>query len=256
MSKSSSPFSFESTVTVLSDNFLVVLFVLFAFVGGFFVGSIWTENELLKSGSQVTAPAGQPLAGDPALGGDFVEPPIENLPEVTSADHIFGNENAPVTIVEYSDMNCPFCRSFHPTMKQVVADYDGQVAWVYRHFPFQTQDSTDGAVMSECIADVRGNDAFWEFTDILFEAADAQGGLSSALIIEAAVGVGLSETEAAECLNSQEYRDIVTAQQQGGSSAGVTGTPASIIVTQDGPQEFVSGALPIDQLKAVIDQYL
>lgn len=257
MSKSSSPFSFESAVSMLSENFLIVVFVLMSFLAGFFVGSIWTENELLRSGTAIGGTAGTGAAAPGQVADAAPEPQIELLPEITDADHVLGSRDAAVTIVEYSDMNCPFCRRFHPTMKQVVEDYNGQVAWVYRHFAFQTQDSTDGAVLSECIAATKGNDAFWEFTDVLFEKADAQGSLSRALLVEAAAAVGLSEAQATECIASPEYQEVVTAMRDGGAAAGVTGTPASILVTADGgPQEFISGALPIDQIKATIDQYL
>lgn len=254
MSKSSSPFSFESAVSMISENFLIVVLVLISFLAGFFVGSIWTENELLRSGSAIGGAAGTV----PGQAADALpEPQIDQLPEITDADHILGDRDAEVIIVEYSDMNCPFCRRFHPTMKQVVEDYNGQVAWVYRHFAFQTQDSSDAAALSECIADTEGNDAFWEFTDVLFEKADAQGSLSRALLVESAQAVGLTETQATECIASSEYQQIVTDQRDGGAAAGVTGTPASILVTADGgPQEFISGALPIDQIKATIDQYL
>jgi protein-disulfide isomerase len=255
MSKSGSPFSFESAVSMLSENFLIVVLVLISFLAGFFVGSIWTENELLRSGGAVGSAAGGAAAGQVADAAP--EPEIEKLPEITDADHILGSRDAAVIIVEYSDMNCPFCRRFHTTMKQVVEDYNGQVAWVYRHFAFQTQDSSDAAALSECIAATEGNEAFWDFTDSLFAKADAAGSLSRALLVEAAADVGLSEAQATECIASEEYQQIVTEQREGGSAAGVTGTPASILVTADGgPQEFISGALPIDQIKATIDQYL
>lgn len=247
-----SPFSFESAVAMLSNNFIIVLLVLVAFVGGFFAGSLWTENQLLRSG--VSAPtAAQPTAQVP---GEQPAPPIEKLPEITDADHILGSKDAPVIIVEYSDMNCPFCRRFHPTMKQIVEEFGNDVAWVYRHFPFQGQNSTDAAVLSECVADTRGNEAFWEFTNGVYTKADAQGSLSRAVIDEAALEIGLSASEITECIASEEYQAIVQEQSAGGSQTGVTGTPASILVTADGPQEFINGALPFEQVKATVEQYL
>ena len=253
------PFSLESAISILSDNFLIVLMVLAAFIGGFFVGSIWTENQLLRNGglanvggAAVPAAAGQPAAA----AGEEVAPPIEKMPELTNADHKFGNQNAKITIVEYSDMNCPFCRKFHPTMKQLIADYGDDVAWVYRHFPFQGQNSTDAAVVSECIADSKGNDAFWKFVDSITAKADLGGGLSPEIIVAAAGEVGLSEAQVTACKADTKFQQIVTAQRDGGAATGVTGTPASIIVTADGPQEFVSGALPIEQLKTTVEKYL
>lgn len=233
-----------------------MLMVLTSFIGGFFVGSIWTENQLLRTGGLAAAGAAVPAAGQPAAAGEPVAPPIENMPEITSADHVFGTAKAKVTIVEYSDMNCPFCRKFHPTMKQLIADYGDDVAWVYRHFPFQGQNSTDAAVVSECIADSKGNDAFWKFIDSVTKKSDLDGGLSPAIIVSAAGEAGLSEAQVTACKADTKFQQIVTAQRDGGAAAGVTGTPASIIVTADGPQEFISGALPIEQLKTSVDKYL
>lgn len=251
------PFSLENAIMILSDNFLIVLMVLAAFIGGFFVGSIWTENQLLRNGGVAnlggtTAPA----AGQPVAEGEQAEPPIENMPEVSKDEHILGNPDAKVLIVEYSDMNCPFCRRFHPTMKQIVADYGDDVAWVYRHFPFQGQNSTDAAVVSECIAESKGNDAFWKYADSITAKADVAGSLTPQIIVEAAAEVGLTEAQVTACKADTKFQEMVTAKRDGGAAAGVTGTPASIIVTADGPQEFVSGALPIDQLKTTIDAYL
>src|SRR3990167_8218763 len=89
--------------------------------------------------------AGAMIAAAVYFGGDKENPrpqadPREarqeiEVPRVTGADHIFGNPEASIKIVEYSDTECPFCKTFHYTMKQVVDAYGGQVAWVYRHFP-------------------------------------------------------------------------------------------------------------------------
>lgn len=252
----SGPFSIESAITLFSNNFLIVLMILASFIGGFFVGSIWTENQLLRNGGLAAGGVAAPVAGQPAAAGEQVAPPIENMPEITNADHVLGNKNAKVTIVEYSDMNCPFCRRFHPTMKQLIADYGDDVAWVYRHFPFQGQNSTDAAVVSECIADSKGNDAFWKYVDSITTKADAGSGLSPEIIVAAAGEVGLSEAQVTACKADTKFQQIVTAQRDGGTASGVTGTPASIIVTADGAQEFVSGALPLEQLKASVDKYL
>ncbi len=80
-------------------------------------------------------------------------------------DHIRGSADAEVTIVEFSDFDCPFCQRFHPTLERAVEEYDGRVAWVYRHFPIEQlhPNAPALAVASECVAKLEGNDAFWEF---------------------------------------------------------------------------------------------
>lgn len=93
---------------------------------------------------------------------------LEEVNPVTSEDNVKGDvENAKVTIVEYSDFDCPFCTRFHATMNSVFAKYNGEVAWVYRHFPLEQlhPNAKAVAVASECVAKLGGNDAFWTFAD-------------------------------------------------------------------------------------------
>jgi protein-disulfide isomerase len=101
-------------------------------------------------------------------------PDIEeiNMLPVTDKDHILGNPNAPVVIVEYSDTECPFCKVFHLTMKRIMTEYgtDGKVAWVYRHFPIAELHSKaqKEAEATECVAELGGNEKFWQYLDAIF----------------------------------------------------------------------------------------
>ncbi|MEK7094144.1 MAG: thioredoxin domain-containing protein [Patescibacteria group bacterium] len=98
--------------------------------------------------------------------------PIYEMSVVTSSDHIRGNPNAPVKIVEFSDLQCPYCQVFHGVMQQVMADYGskGQVAWVYRHLPLTSihQYALTWAEEAECAAQVGGSEKFWEYVDARF----------------------------------------------------------------------------------------
>lgn len=94
-----------------------------------------------------------------------------SIREVAEDDNIRGDINANIKIVEYSDFKCPYCGSFHETMKQVVDNYDGdEVAWVYRHFPIPQLHPEAPAIAqaSECAREIGGKDAFWEFADEIF----------------------------------------------------------------------------------------
>src|SRR3990172_9010082 len=87
-------------------------------------------------------------------------------------DHIRGDPAAPVTLVEYSDFECPFCKRFHGTVKKLVDESGGRVRWVFRHFPLDDLHPVKArkeAVASECAAELGGNDAFWKFADRFFE---------------------------------------------------------------------------------------
>jgi len=92
-----------------------------------------------------------------------------NLAPVTDQDWLFGDKNAALTIVEYSDIDCPFCKRFHTTMQQVISDYKGQVNWVYRHFPLTSlhPDAMLKANAVECVGEIGGNDKFLQYLDKL-----------------------------------------------------------------------------------------
>ncbi len=94
---------------------------------------------------------------------------------VTSADHIYGNPDAPTKIVEYSDTECPFCKQFHPTIKRIIDESNGTIALVYRHFPLDSihPKTRHEAEATECAADQGGNDMFWKYTDALFTATNS-----------------------------------------------------------------------------------
>lgn len=225
-----------------------------AFIAGFVAGSLWTENQLLKSGNAGTGQQfGQPTAaGDNAPAATTVT----EMPEITADDHVRGAAEPKVWLVEYSDFECPFCNKFHPTMTKVMEEYGDQVAWVYRHYPLSFHPQAQiSAEASECVAKAGGNDAFWSFTDSLYEAAAIEGGeaLTKDKLIAAASKVGVNIQS---CLEDKSMAEEVTADFIGGRNAGISGTPGTIVVTKDGPQEIISGALPYTQVKTVIDKYL
>lgn len=100
--------------------------------------------------------------------------PLEEIKirPVTEGDHIVGDINtAKIIIVEYSDFDCPFCKVFHSTMHRVVKDSNGEVAWVYRHYPIPQlhPDAFKKAEATECAWEQGGNEAFWKYADRLFE---------------------------------------------------------------------------------------
>lgn len=95
------------------------------------------------------------------------------LPEelsITEKDHIRGNPNARITLVEYSDLQCPFCKRFHPTVQQALEEYGGQIRWVYKHYPIDQihPQARPAGEAAECIGEQKGNEGFWQFVDAVF----------------------------------------------------------------------------------------
>lgn len=176
---------------------------------------------------------------------------------VTAEDHVKGDRNAKISIIEYSDLECPFCKRIHPTIQQLVDDYDGQINWVYRHFPLASLHSkaVREAEATECANELAGNDGFWAFTDRLFEITPANNGLQDSQLTDIAQFIGLNTTAFETCLNSGKYTSHVQSDVAQAQAAGGRGTPYSVIVA-NGENIPVSGAVPISQFKAIIDPLL
>ncbi len=180
------------------------------------------------------------------------------LAEITKDDHIKGNVDAPITIVEFSDSECPFCKRFHNTMQEVIAEYSDKVRWVYKHAPLDGlhRKARKEAEAMECAYDQGGNDAFWKFTDRLYEITPSNDGLAVSELPEIAKFAGLDVNEFNTCLDSGKFSDKVQSHLDEAQRAGLRGTPYSVIITEDGQTIPVSGAFPFEQLKAMIDPLL
>jgi len=168
--------------------------------------------------------------------------------KVTDDDHIQGDlDKAKITIVEFSDFQCPFCQSFHPTLEKIVSEYGNDVAWVYKHFPLDSihPNARPAAEASECAAE---QDKFWEFAGKLFEN---QSRLGTDYYKELASELGLNTKKFNSCVDSGKYKDKVESDYQEGVAAGVRGTPGSFINGQP-----LNGAQPYETVKAAIDSLL
>jgi protein-disulfide isomerase len=174
-------------------------------------------------------------------------PPAKVDIAVADDDHIRGDKNAPVTIIEFSDLQCPFCSQFHKTMQQVMTDYKGKVRWVFKQFPLSQIHpyAQNAALASECAGD---QNKFWEYVDAVYAN---QPQLSDSYITQVAVDLKLNKTKFDSCLSSKKYAGKVEADQSLGSKNGVNGTPGSFI-----NGESVRGAVPYDTIKGMIDKAL
>ena len=173
---------------------------------------------------------------------------------VGADEHIMGENDAILTIVEFSDFECPFCRQFHPTMERMVKDSAGKVRWVYRHFPLsQHKEAFPAAIASECASVLGGNEAFWNFSKALF---DNQSGLGQEFYLTVAQGLSISPDDFKSCLDSQEARLAVEEDLAEVTKAGASGTPFSVILTAGGEQIPFSGVLPYETLKSVVEGVL
>jgi len=206
---------------------------------------------LYFSGSKASAPT-QPLP-DKVVTGD--------MRPVDDNDHILGNPNAKLVIVEYSDTECPFCKQFHETMKKIMASYgkNGDVAWVYRHFPIDQLHSKarKEAEATECAAEQGGNDKFWAYTNTLYAKTPSNNRLDLKELPIIAGEVGLDVGTFNTCLSSGKFAAKVEADYQDAVKAGARGTPYSLIILKkDGTKVPINGAQPYESLKGTIDLLL
>lgn len=182
---------------------------------------------------------------------------LDQMTAISTSDHILGNPDAPVKIVEYSDTECPFCKSFHNTMKQVIDEYgkDGKVAWVYRQFPLTQLHSKAAkeAEATECANELGGPDKFWAYLDRLFAVTPSNNGLDPAELPKIAQYVGLDVAKFNTCLNSGKYVKHIGEDAQNARATGGNGTPWSIVVAKNGKKYPLSGAQPYASVKQLID---
>lgn len=180
-----------------------------------------------------------------------------NIKAVNSEDHIRGNPNADVVIVEFSDTECPFCKQFHNTMLRVMDEYgaSGKVAWVYRQLPIDEIHSRarNEALATECSADIGGNAKFWEYLDELFKRTNSNNSLDPAELPRIAEDIGLDQKDFDECLSSKRLASEIEEDEIDAANAGARGTPHSIVITKNGEKASIKGAQPYDVIKAVID---
>ncbi len=178
-------------------------------------------------------------------------------PVTIGRDHIRGDPAAPVTLVEYSDFECPFCKRFHPTLKRLVAESNGQLKWVYRHYPLDELHPVKArkeAVASECAAELGGNDAFWKFADRFFELTPSNNRTDiDAVLPRIASEIGLDKTQFASCLASAKHDRRVAEDLQDAIASGGRGTPWSIIVSKSGKTYPLSGAQPYATVKQLVE---
>ena len=224
-------------------TFLVVLVLVVSLVNSF---SIFTLTSKLDS----------VIIGDTDMdtqgSGDGTELPTDSADSTDTAfvdgDYVKGDENAPVTIIEYSDFECPFCgRFFEQTLPQIEENYidTGKVKLIYRDFPLGFHANAQKAAEAAECAGEQGK--YWEMHDTLYET----GALSIANLKQHAKDLGLDSTQFDSCLDSGKYATEVTDDMAKGQAAGVSGTPSFTI-----NGKLLVGAQPYATFAQMIDAEL
>lgn len=206
--------------------------------------------------------------GQAILGGALSAPKVE-IAKVTDNDHIRGNKDAKIVIVEYSDIECPFCKIYHETMKKIHSEYKAdEVAWVYRHFPLSYGDqvlhknAAKEAEATECVNEIGGQDKFWLFIDELYATTKSNDGLDLATLPDLGDKIGVDKEKLKACIDSGKYANKIKESYEAGLKAGALGTPYTVILFNGEEIPLVNeqgqglGALPYDVMTKILDQML
>lgn len=177
---------------------------------------------------------------------------------VSTKDHLVGNPNAPVTVVEYSDIDSEFGKEFHTTMAQLMTEYApaGKVAWVYRHFPLTTvhRYSLSHAHAAECAGSLAGEDAFWRFIDLLNAAAPGAAEFDPEGYPSILAQLGIAESTFNECTTSGRFSAQVLNDAHNALAAGAEGAPFVVILTDGADPVVIQGGMPYRPMKEAIQR--
>jgi protein-disulfide isomerase len=218
------------------------------------IAGLLVAGAIIYTRSVPSAPSGEVGAPTVAAGD------VEKIQPVSSEDHILGSADAAVKIIEFSDLECPFCKRFHSTMQEVMTIYgtDGRAAWVYRHFPLDQLHSKarKAAEASECATELGGNDAFWKYITRYFAVTPSNDQIEVSQFSEIAVDIGLDRNRFDECLASGKYAEKVEAQYRDAVASGGTGTPYTVVIAPNGKKFVIEGAQSLSDVQLVIDAAL
>jgi protein-disulfide isomerase len=166
---------------------------------------------------------------------------INNNPK----SHSIGSSTPLVTIIEFSDFACPYCKKTFPTIREMSLKYQDQIKIIYRHYPIITEHSVLLAQAAECAGEQR---KFWAMHDSLFLN---QGIATEAELKELARQIGLNGTEFDYCINNQKYLEKITADFEAGQALEITGTPTWFINNIK-----VAGDIPSDIFYEIVDSLI
>lgn len=178
--------------------------------------------------------------------------PVEG--DFTDDDAVMGSDDAPVTIVEFSDYQCPYCNKFHvetfPQIKEKYID-TGKVKFVYRDYPLSSHAGAyPAALIAECVRDQKGDDAYYQVHNELFKMLSS-GDFDYDAMSAFASGIGADSGKLKDCFDGDKFKDEIAKDLADGTAAGITGTPGFIVAGMK-----ISGAEDISVFEQVIENAL
>lgn len=177
---------------------------------------------------------------------------------IASTDFKIGPKNPKITILEYSDTECPFCIQFHKTLKTILESYP-DIAWVYRFSPIPQlhAHAPAEAAAAYCVGKLNGNDAFWTYLNRIFSTTPGNDKLDQTKLDQYAAEIGVKTNDFAACRADSATSDYIKADQADALRAGLQGTPYSLVLNSQGEViNTIPGYLPFESLKPQLDKWL
>jgi protein-disulfide isomerase len=237
-----SPVLQADTVTFKRSHFYAVVTVL-AFAAGILLGyTVWGLE-----------PAGASVQAASQAGGPVAEAPVTQEPQYRRYDipiensYALGPADAPITLVEFSDYQCPYCRRWHDEVYEpLLAAYPGKIKFVYRHLPLESihPEAIPAAEAAMCAGE---QEAFWQFHEKLFSSE----ALGDQIFVQYAQELGLDMQSFKSCVNERKYQEAVAEDVNFAIDLGIRSTPTFFINGL-----AIVGAQPLDVFKQVIDKEL
>lgn len=230
---------FRTTIVVLIV-FVVVVYLMYAFSG---------EEESKTEEDIISAIAEQFATSTTATGANGGSGTLTADLLVTQDDPFFGSRDAKVTIVEFGDFECPFCRQAHPSVKTLQAAFGDRIFFQFRDFPIVAihDQALNASLAAECAHD-QSNEAFWAFHDRLYQFQEE---LTDDVYVGLAQRTGLNVSDFTSCFEQSKYLSEIQEDYDAGIAAGVTGTPTFFI---NGHR--VPGVIPEEIFVGVIEELL
>lgn len=212
------------------------------------------SNAKVLAGEQPTAPSDNGQAAEPKATGTLSQDEIAGVLKDT---YIKGNKSASIVWVEYSDLECPFCKRLHDSgaIKNLEAKHGDKLALAFKHYPLPFHPTAlPAAQAAECVGEAGGSSKYFAFVESVF----AKGTPSQDVINAAVKEIGLNADAVKKCVDSGKFKSRVDAHMSEGSSKfGVNGTPGNVLInTKTGKYEVVSGAQPEANFDAAISRLL
>ncbi|CAN5145352.1 hypothetical protein BH11PAT4_BH11PAT4_8500 [soil metagenome] len=182
------------------------------------------------------------------------------LPPLRDTDRIDGSRTADIILLEYSDLECPFCKDLNATITTLKQEYGDQLSHVFRHLPIASlhQNAPMEAEAAECVAEQGGNAAFFKFTNAVFVGSKSNGlSYTEADMQTLAGSLGLNSATLKTCMDSNRTIAAVDVTIKEAKTMGMTGTPTWFLIrTSDGMTKQATGAKKIDAVRDVINEML